>query len=81
VSENTEIVTAFLARVEEEAAKRGARKGETAYVLMSLSTSPGWFARRNFAYKVRGVADPYYDDANIPAFIAAAVKAGVLREG
>jgi len=78
-----ETVTAFLARVEAGvAAKPGLRRGQVAWNRMGFMLYGATQEQVSFALNVAvGELDPFHDDARLPAFLAAAVKAGVLREG
>jgi hypothetical protein len=83
VSDKTETVTAFLARVDRVQPDYPLwRRGQVVY---NCLWHEGFGATGEQADFVRFVdqdtEDPFHDDSRIPAFISAAVSAGVLREG
>jgi len=86
----TETVSEFRARVARLLERHPEwREGQAYMSAMALcrlgaTVRQRRFADRVFEYVLRGIGgniDPFHNDANIPAFLAAAVEAGVLREG
>ena len=86
----TETVSEFKARVARLRERHPEwREGQACMSAMALCRLGATgrqrrFADRVFDYTLRGIGsniDPFHNDANIPAFIAAAVSAGVLMEG
>ena len=78
--ETIETVTAFLARVDRVSALERCSRGYACYQAMVYYCHGAKDAQWEFVN-----SHPHIDvvgrDENIPAFLAAAVKAGVLREG
>jgi len=80
--ETIETVTAFLARVEAEVRTNGYRRGQAAYNMMAFCSAGASMRQAGFAsHATNNALDPYCDDSRVDAFLSAAVKAGVLREG
>jgi hypothetical protein len=82
MTDNTETVTAFLARVDRVQPDYPLwRRGQVVYNCMWYEGFGATGEQADFVRFVEaGIDDPFYDDSRISAFIAAAVKAGVLRE-
>ena len=78
----TESVSEFMARVASMMqAEPKVRAGQQHW----YATQGDWggsLAQEAWGWRIKGTCcDPFHNDANIPAFLAAAVEAGVLREG
>jgi hypothetical protein len=81
--EEVETVAAFLARVE--GIKAGAptlRHGQAVHTAAAFTAFGATEAQAEFCRRdvVAGSLDPYHHDDRVDAFLAAAVKAGVLRD-
>ena len=79
----TETVSEFKARVARWRKRYFAeREGTAVFLAMAAETYGATLEQARFAGRLSGSEiDPFHNDANIPAFLAAAVEAGVLREG